>query len=102
MFTFIKEGDSISIDELVKWTVAVDRRIIVLRAFKDAPLVRPSKVAEESGRSVTNVDRALNEMVAEGLVECVMPEKHSWKKYTLTEKGEEVLAALEEKNLLFS
>jgi predicted transcriptional regulator len=102
MFKFIKEGDTISIDELVKWVISVDRRIIVLRAFKDVSLVKPSKVAKESGRSVTNIDRALNEMVAEGLVECVMPEKHSWKKYMLTEKGEEVLAALEEKNLLYS
>lgn len=80
----------------------MDRRLIVIQAFKGAPLVKPSKIAEESGRSVQNMNRALHEMEAEGLVECITPDKHSWKKYMLTEKGEKVLAALEKRNLLIT
>lgn len=48
------------------------------------------------------MNRALHEMEAEGLVECITPDKHSWKKYMLTEKGEKVLAALEKRNLLIT
>ena len=87
-------------DELVRWMIDVERRLIALKAFKDRPVVKASEVAESSGRSIQNISHALNEMEKRGLIEGVMPDKHSWKKYILTDAGQKVLDELENRKLL--
>ncbi len=89
-----------STDELVRWMIDVDRRLIAIKAFKDRPAVKASEVAESSGRSIQNISHALNEMEEKGLVEGVMPDKHSWRKYMLTVEGHNILEELEKRKLL--
>jgi len=87
-------------DEVIRWVIDVDRRLVTMKAFKDHPILRASKVAEISNRSVQNISRALHEIEEQGLIESVTPDKHSWKKYMLTPDGQKVLAELEKKRLL--
>ncbi|MEE8168111.1 MAG: hypothetical protein V3T58_04495 [Candidatus Hydrothermarchaeales archaeon] len=87
-------------DELIRWTIDVDRRLVTMKAFRGRSTIRASEVAELSGRSVQNISHALIEMEEKGLVESVVPDKHSWKKYMLTIDGQKVLGELEKKNLL--
>jgi DNA-binding MarR family transcriptional regulator len=89
-----------SIDELAKWVVSTDRRLLVMNAFRGSTLVNASKIAGNTGRSVQNMSRALNELEERGLVESMMIGKRSWKKYILTETGKKVLTELEKGNLL--
>lgn len=86
-----------SIDELIKWVVSVDRRLILMESMKKHTAVRASDIAHETSRSTQNISRALKELEDRDLIECLTPEKTTWKKYILTEKGKKVLKKLEGK-----
>ncbi|GBE17539.1 hypothetical protein BMS3Abin16_00122 [archaeon BMS3Abin16] len=89
-----------AMDEVVRWVIDVDRRLVTMKAFRDHSVIRASDVAEISKRSVQNISRALHEIEERGLIESVVPDKHSWKKYVLTTDGQKVLVKLEESRLL--
>ncbi|MCQ1535533.1 sugar-specific transcriptional regulator TrmB [Methanosarcina sp. KYL-1] len=88
-----------SIDELIKWVISVDRRLILMESMKRHTAVRASDIAHESSRSTQNISRALKELEVMGLIECLTPEKTTWKKYILTDTGRKVLEKLEGKYL---
>ena len=44
-----------------------------------------------------NISRTLKELDDKGLIECLTPEKITWKKYVLTDIGKDVLNKLAEK-----
>jgi len=81
-------------DDLTRWVLSVDRRVLVLQAMGGSGAVNASDLAERSGRSVQNVSRAIHELEGKGLVECLTPEKQTWKRYLLTEQGRAVLRDL--------
>lgn len=93
-------GEIEPMDEMIGWTVDVDRRLLTIKAFKENPVIRASDVAQTSKRSVQNISRALKEMEEKGLVESVFPEKQTWKRYILTAQGKRVLERLEQNKLL--
>jgi DNA-binding PadR family transcriptional regulator len=39
-------------------------------------------------------------MEEQGLIKCITPDKRTWKKFILTEKGTEVFEKLKENNLI--
>ncbi len=75
------------LDELSKWILSVDRRVLVMKEIHENELIRTSDIAEKTGRSLQNISRAVRELEERGLIECLTPEKHTWKRYILTEKG---------------
>ncbi|AAM31846.1 MULTISPECIES: winged helix-turn-helix domain-containing protein [Methanosarcina] len=86
-------------DELIKWVISVDRRLILMESMKRHTAVRASDIAHETNRSTQNISRALKELEDKGLIECLTPEKTTWKKYMLTDNGKKVLEKLEGKYL---
>lgn len=87
-------------EEATKWVLGVDRRIMVMRALESEAAFSASDIAERTGRSVQNISRAIDEMEAKGLIECLTPEKQSWKRYLLTDMGKAVLDNLRTKKLI--
>lgn len=85
------------IDEHVKWIISVDRRLIIMEYMKDHTLVRASDIAHETGRSIQNISRALKEFEENGLIECLNPDKTTWKRYVLTDPGKIVLEKMDGK-----
>lgn len=86
-----------SIDELVNWVISVDRRLILMDSMKRHPFVRASDIAHEASRSTQNISHALKELESKGLIQCLTPEKTTWRKYTLTEEGKTILEKLDGK-----
>ena len=73
---------------------AKNRKRILLALLKPKT---PSQLAEELGLSLPHVSRALKELEAEGLVECLTPEEKVGRIYRRTQAGEEVVKVLEGK-----
>jgi DNA-binding MarR family transcriptional regulator len=76
-----------SIDELLRWIVSVDRRVILMDYLKEHTIAKASDIAHETNRSTQNISRALKEFEDMGLLECLTPEKTTWKRYVLTADG---------------
>ena len=87
-------------DELTRWVLSVDRRTLAMRALETSSAFSASEIASRSGRSVQNISRALHELEERGLVECLTPEKPSWKRYLLTPRGRTVLEDLKASELI--
>ena len=88
-----------SLDELVKWVISIDRRLVLMETMKGHNVVRASDIAHETSRSTQNISRAFKELEDKDLIECLTPEMATWKKYVLTDRGREVLDILEQKYL---
>ncbi|OPY34246.1 MAG: MarR family protein [Methanomassiliicoccales archaeon PtaU1.Bin124] len=86
-------------DESTKWIMSVDRRMLVMRDVHENGIIRVSELASHSGRSIQNISRAIHELEAEGLVECITPEKNTWKRYILTEHGKMVYERMRDLHL---
>ena len=91
------ENREYSIDDLIKWVISVDRRLVLMETMKDHTMVKASDIAHKTSRSTQNISRALRELEDKGLIECLTPEKTTWKKFILTDLGSEVLNKLDEK-----
>ncbi|KXS41371.1 winged helix DNA-binding protein [Methanolobus zinderi] len=86
-----------SIDEVPKWIVSVDRRLILVEYLKTNKIAKASDIAQKTNRSVQNISRALKEFESRGLLECLTPEKSTWKRYVLTDSGRQVLKKMDGK-----
>lgn len=84
---------------MVKRVISIDRRLVLMETMKGHNVVRASDIAHETSRSTQNISRALKELEDKGLIEYLTPEKATWKKYVLTDRGKEVLDILEQKYL---
>lgn len=88
------------INELAKWIIAVDRRVLVMKTIHEHGLIKASEIAEKTGRSLQNISRALRELEEHELIECLTPEKHTWKRFILTEKGMYAFENLKKSHLM--
>jgi len=88
------------INELTKWVLTVDRRLLVMKEIHENELIKTSEIAEKTGRSLQNISRAMRELEEHGLIECLTPEKHTWKRYILTEKGTQLFEKLKKNHLI--
>lgn len=88
------------IDELTRWVLSVDRRILVMKEIHENELIKASEISEKTERSLQNISRALRELEDHGLIECLTPEKHTWKRYILTEKGTQIFEKLRKNRLI--
>ncbi|NJD52176.1 MAG: winged helix-turn-helix transcriptional regulator [Candidatus Methanoperedens sp.] len=87
------------IDELTRWVLSVDRRVLVIKEIQENELIKTSQIAEKTGRSLQNISHAVRELEDYGLIECLTPEKHTWKRYILTEKGVQIFEKFKRKHL---
>ena len=85
-----------AIDDLLKWVISVDRRLVLMETMKGHTVVKASDIAHETNRSTQNISHALKELEDKGLIECLTPEKTTWKKFILTDMGKEILTQLDE------
>jgi len=90
----------INIDELTAWVLGVDRRLIVLKIMHEKRLLQASEIADTTERSLQNISYAMRELEEQGLIKCLTPGKHTWKKYIPTERGTEVFLKLKKNHLL--
>jgi predicted transcriptional regulator len=90
----------INIDELSMWVLGVDRRLVVLKMMHEKRLIQASEIADSTDRSLQNISYAMREMEEQGLIKCLTPRKHTWKKYIPTEKGTKVFEKLKKNNLI--
>jgi DNA-binding MarR family transcriptional regulator len=86
-----------SVDKLLRWVISVDRRLVLMETLKGHNVVKAADIAHETNRSTQNISRALKELQEKELIECLTPEKTTWKKYVLTDLGKEILKKLDEK-----
>ena len=73
------------------WVLGVDRRVVVLKMMHEKRMIQASDIADSTDRSLQNISYAMRELEEKGLIKCLTPEKHTWKKYILTEKGQKYL-----------
>ncbi len=88
------------IDELTKWVLSVDRRVIVMKELHRNEIIKTSEIAEKTGRSLQNVSRAIRELKECGMIECLTPDKHTWKRFILTKKGIKVFETLRKSHMI--
>ena len=84
-----------AIDDLLKWVISVDRRLVLMETMKGHTVVKASDIAHETNRPTQNISHALKELEDKGLIECLTPEKTTWKKFILTDMGKEILKKLD-------
>lgn len=90
----------IDIDELSTWVLGVNRRLIVLKTMHEKRLIQASDIADSTDRSLQNISYAMRELEKQGLIKCLTPDKHTWKKYIPTEKGTGVFEKLKKNHLI--
>ncbi|WP_407283413.1 sugar-specific transcriptional regulator TrmB [Methanolobus sp. WCC1] len=83
-------------EDLIAWALSVDRRLVVLESMKNHPILKASDIAQETNRSTQNISRALKEFNEKGFIMCLNPEKTTWKRYTITSAGKELLEKLDD------
>ena len=83
-----------NIKESALWVIDVDRRLIVIKAFKKEKILHPSDIAKENHRSIQNISRAIHELESQEILKPI-DEKVTWRKYILTDKGKKVLNEIE-------
>jgi predicted transcriptional regulator len=90
----------VNIDELTMWVLGVDRRMIVLKMMHEKRMIQASDIADSTERSLQNISYAMRELEKQGLIRCITPDKHTWKKYIPTETGTEVFLKLKKDHLI--
>ncbi len=90
----------VNIDGLSMWVLGVDRRLIVLKMMHEKKMLQASDIADSTDRSLQNISYAMRELEEQGLIKCITPDKHTWKKYIPTETGTKVFLNLKKNHLL--
>ena len=78
------------IQELYGFIISSKRRHKVLKTLNSKPL-RPFEIARKTKYKAPNVSTTLFQLEKKGLVKCITPDKSSWRVYTITDLGKEVL-----------
>lgn len=86
--------DENNLQELVDFILSIDRRYLVIKEFHEHKILQASHIAKKVGRSLQNCSRALKELEKNEIVILLTPEKESWKRYILSEKGKKLLNVL--------
>ena len=94
-----RNSRSMDLEDGVKWVLGVDRRMLVMKEAHENGVIRATELAELTKRSVQNISHAIHELEEAGLVECLTPEKSSWKRYILTDLGKRLSENLRERHL---
>ncbi len=80
-----------SIKELYGFVITSKIRLTILQTLgKKCPLLQ-SEIAEQLSRKQQDISKAVYQLEKEGLVECLTPNKRSYKAYIITKLGREVV-----------
>ncbi|SNQ61446.1 winged helix-turn-helix domain-containing protein [Candidatus Methanoperedens nitratireducens] len=90
----------INIEDLTMWVLGVDRRLIVLKMMHEKRMIQASDIADSTGRSLQNISYAMRELEEMGLIRCITPDKHTWKKYIPTEKGTKIFEKIKKNHFI--
>lgn len=90
----------VNIEELSLWVLGVDRRLVVLKMMNEKKMIQASDIALSSQRSLQNITYAIRELEEKGLIKCLTPDKHTWKKYLPTEEGKKVYQKLKDDQIV--
>ena len=90
----------VNIDGLTMWVLGVDRRLVVLKMMHEKRMIQASDIADSTDRSLQNISYAMRELEEQGLIKCLTPGKHTWKKYIPTEKGTKVFEKLKKNKFI--
>ena len=90
---------TMDIEERTRWVLSVDRRLIIMKEVHENGVSAPRRWPIIPGRSVQNISHAIHELESMDMVECITPQKETWKRYILTEEGKKVYDELREKHL---
>lgn len=78
------------IQELYGFILSSKRREKILKALKNKPL-RPFEIARKTKYKAPNVSVTLFQLEKHKLVECITPNKSSWRVYAITKLGKQIL-----------
>lgn len=78
------------IQELYGFILSSKRREKILKSLKNKPL-RPFEIARKTKYKAPNVSKTLFQLEKYKLVECITPNKSSWRVYAITELGKRLL-----------
>ena len=92
--------DEENLSKLMDFILSVDRRFLVIKEFQNHKMLQASHIAKKVGRSLQNCSRALKELEREEVVTQIAPEKGSWKRYILSEKGKKLLNQMQQQGWL--
>lgn len=85
--------------EVIGYVISSTYRQRVLTTLEESPAT-PSTIAEETDIAMAHVSAALTDLQEHDLVELLVPEsRRKGRVYGLTDRGEEVVSAIQEKNL---
>ncbi|MFW9882661.1 MAG: ArsR family transcriptional regulator [Candidatus Thorarchaeota archaeon] len=78
------------IQELYGFVFSSKRRERILQGLKKKPL-RPFEIARKLKYKAPNVSKTLFQLEKHNLIECITPNKCSWRLYAITDLGKQVL-----------
>jgi DNA-binding transcriptional ArsR family regulator len=84
-----------NIKKLVGYVYSSELRIHVLKFLSKKSPARPMEIVRGISKYQSHVSNVLKEFEQKGLVECLTPEKGSWRAFALTKIGKKVLKMLE-------
>ena len=91
-FSYVSNMADISSLYAFVLTSVVRKKILV--CLKGGPL-RPAEISQMTGIKQPNVSVALRDLVKQGLVRCLTPDKPAWRVFELLDVAEDVLSLLD-------
>jgi DNA-binding MarR family transcriptional regulator len=83
-------------DEELGWVKASSYRQTILRKLHGGRKLTPKEIKDGTEYYLSHVSNTLSDLEERGLVECLTPDLRKGRLYTLTEKGEEIVRAIED------
>lgn len=80
----------VEIKRLVGYIYSSKLRIQILKFLSKKNQVRPMEIAKGINKYQSHVSKVLKEFEMRGLVECLTPEKGSWRVFSLTDLGKKI------------
>lgn len=84
--------------DTIGWVISSEPRRIVLEATSEGPIT-PKEISEKKEVRMEYVSRSLSNLVDKNLVECLNPDAHKGRLYTITNDGEKILSSIDNNGL---
>lgn len=86
--------------EVIGFVISSGYRVAVLRRLAEGPAT-PSQIAEDTGRSISHISRALHNLRDRDLVHLLVPEERKKGRiYGMTDRGRSVWSQIESEKLV--
>ncbi len=92
--------DNENLDDIMFWVLGADRRLIVLKTMCEKRFLNPSNIANDTNRTIQNINKTMRELEEKKLIKCITPEKPTWKKFVVTDKGLDIYKKLKDNHFI--